>query len=285
MKTFLILAILITSLISTTACAWGPTGHRVVGEIASKYLTRKSKRNIKKILAGHTLSRVANWPDKIKSDPDQYKYTYSWHYMQWPTHQRDHDPASHGSLAQAITENLKVLRNKKETIEQRAFALKFVVHLVGDLHQPLHVGNGLDQGGNKCRVFFHNKATNLHQLWDEKLIEFTHLSYSEFANYINIYDKSELKKIKSGTVLDWAQESKILREQVYPKEVIAATAAIKTKSADPAPLKNYCNSELNLSDSELPKLSYNYSYKFLPIAERRMREAGIRLAMLINESF
>ena len=264
--------------------AWGPTGHRVVGEIAEKYLTRKAKRKIKKILDGHSFSRVSNWPDKIKSDPTNYRHTYVWHYMKWPTNQRDYDPNSYGSLMKALEENLKVFRNSKEPKAKRSFALKFLVHLVGDLHQPLHVGNGLDQGGNKCRVFFHRKETNLHQLWDEKMIEFTRLSYTEMTNYIDVFDKKSLKEMQKGTFLDWAKESKELRNSVYPPEVVPLTGAAK-KTAAEKELKSYCNPDQNIQDDIIPRLSYDYSYKFMPIVEKRIRQAGIRLAKLINDSF
>lgn len=266
------------------AFAWGPTGHRVVGEIAEKYLTRKAKRKIKKILDGHSFSRVSNWPDKIKSDPTNYRHTYVWHYMNWPTNQRDYDPNSYGSLMKALEENLKIFRNPKEPKAKRSFAIKFLVHLVGDLHQPLHVGNGLDQGGNKCRVFFHRKETNLHQLWDEKMIEFTRLSYTEMANYIDVFDKKSLKEMQTGTFLSWAQESKDLRNSVYPQEIVPLTGAAKKNAAEKE-LKSYCNPDQNIQDDIIPRLSYDYSYKFMPIAEQRMRLAGVRLAKLINDSF
>lgn len=275
MKSFLLI------LLVSNAFAWGPTGHRVVGEIAEKYLTRKAKRKMKKILGGHSLSRVSNWPDKIKSDPTNYGHTYVWHYMTWPTAQNDYDINSSGELIKALEENLKVFKNQTEPLAKRSFALQFIVHLVGDLHQPLHVGNGADHGGNRCRVFFHKEDTNLHMLWDEKMIEFTRLSYSELANYINVFNKDELDKIQQGTFLDWARESKELRNQVYPEEI---TPVATTKNADLNELRSYCNPDQNIQDSIIPKVGYDYSYKFMPIAEKRMREAGIRLAKIINEN-
>lgn len=262
---------IVAILFSLNALAWGPTGHRVVGEIAEKNLDPKVKAKITEILGGQSLARVANWPDEIRSEPQTYSYTYPWHFTDWGDDVHQHDETnSSGKLLGSINEQLAVLKDPKATPEKKTFALKFVIHLVGDLHQPLHVGNGLDNGGNNCKVYFHNKLMNLHALWDEEMINFSQLSFTEMAQFVSQGKNGE--DFKSGTIVDWAEESKQLRLTIYPNEITPARMSVK----------QYCRKDITVANEELPKLAFEYSYKFLPIAEKRLFQAGIRLASLLN---
>ncbi|MBI2519905.1 MAG: S1/P1 nuclease [Bdellovibrio sp.] len=272
----------IITLMFQPAFAWGPTGHRVVGELAQNYLTLKAQVAVGRILKGQSLARVANWPDEIKSD-STYAYTYSWHYTEWADGQDQFDPNKvTGILVAAIEENIKLLKNSETNAETKVFALKFLIHLIGDIHQPLHVGNGLDRGGNDCKVTYHNVATNLHALWDESMIDFTHLSFTEWVSFLNVLTAEEIASMQKGTVLDWAQESKLLRAQIYPAEVTADPASNLPQVPG---LKNYCNKAQDLPATSIPKLGYNYSYQFKPMLEKRLTEAGLRLAMTLNAIF
>lgn len=274
MKT-LLLALTLTSV---NAFAWGPTGHRVVGAVAEKHLDPHVAVKVMKILKGQTLSRVSNWSDEIKSEPETYSHTYNWHYTDWKDEDHNHDEThSSGKLMTAIKEQMAVLKDPEASIDNKNFALKFIVHLIGDLHQPLHVGNGLDQGGNKCRVTFHKRELNLHQLWDEALIDFTNLSYTELANYVSQgRSKEEYQSWKGGTPIDWALESKILRGQIYPADV--------NPSEKPMSLRQYCRSDIVVQAEDMPKLGYEYSYKFVPVIEKRLYQAGLRLATMLNQA-
>lgn len=274
MKSF----ILALGLLSANAFAWGPTGHRVVGAVAEKHLDIAVHSKIFKILGGQSLSRVANWPDEIKSEPTKYSYTFNWHYTDWADDAHDHDETtSSGKLLGSIKDQVAVLKNPEATDDAKIFALKFIIHLVGDLHQPLHVGNGLDQGGNLCKVTFQGQAMNLHALWDEGLINFTKLSYSELADYVSQgHTREEILAWKSGTVVDWALESKELRGKIYPENVLP--------TPEPMSVKQYCRKDIVVTAEETPKLSYDYSYKFVPVVEQRLYQAGVRLAMVLNEA-
>lgn len=263
---------------SMNAFAWGPTGHRVVGQVAERFMDPAATVKAMKILGGQTLSRVSNWSDEIKSEPQTYQHTYNWHYTDWKDEDHDHDETnSSGKLLTSIKEQTAVLKDPKATDEQKSFALKFIVHLIGDLHQPLHVGNGLDQGGNKCRVIFQKKEYNLHALWDEGLIDFTNLSYSELAAYVGQgRTRDQIVAWKAGDVVSWAAESKMLRNTIYPADV--------TPSDAPMTVKQYCRSDIVVTQENMPKLSYEYSYKFVPLVEQRLFQAGLRLAMVLNEA-
>ena len=216
--TKILIALFIGSL-NSSLMAWGPTGHRIVGEIAQKELNAKTLLIVKDILTNESLAQVSTWADEIKSDPDRYRHTFSWHYMTWPSGQDEYDYHGDGELLKSIQDNIKIVRNVHAPKIDRATALKFLVHLVGDLHQPLHVGNGLDMGGNACQVIFHGERVNLHALWDERLIEKTSLSYSEFVNFL-LEKRSTLKGSElERRILHWARESRTLRDKIYPAEV------------------------------------------------------------------
>jgi S1/P1 Nuclease len=272
MKTLILIAVLI----STNAFAWGPTGHRTIGAVAEKYLETSVAVKVYQILRGQSLSRVSTWPDEIKSEPKTYSYTYNWHYTDWKDENHQHDETnSSGKLLTSIREQMDILKNSEASQEKKAFALKFIVHLVGDLHMPLHVGNGIDRGGNTCNVLFHKKETNLHALWDEGMIDYTNLSFSELAIYVSQgRTREEITDWKSGDVLDWALESKNLRGMIYPGDVVPPKTQMSVRS--------YCRTDGQVAREEMPNLGYEYSYKFVPVVEKRLFQAGIRLAMMLN---
>jgi hypothetical protein len=276
MKTFIAALALLSS---GSVLAWGNTGHRVVGEVAAKFLDPHVGYRAHQILKGESLARASTWPDEIKSEPANYSHTYSWHYTTWA--QDDHEHSEHeetsstGLLLTAINQQLAVLSDPKESDDKKAFALRFIVHLIGDVHMPLHVGGGLDQGGNLCKVSYMGRPYSLHSLWDEGMIDFTNLSFTELTRFITEgRSVAEISSIQSGTVVDWAEESKNIVATLYPENVMAPQ--------DPISTRTYCGREV--SPEAVPKLSYQYAYQFMPIVEQRLFEAGVRLAMLLNEN-
>lgn len=276
MKTFIAGLMLMSS---SAVFAWGNTGHRVVGEVATKFLNADVGYKAYQILKGESLARVSTWPDEIKSEPATYSNTFNWHYTTWQTDDHDHseheESASTGFLLKTISEQTAVLRDPNATNEQKAFAIKFLVHLVGDIHQPLHVGNGTDQGGNYCKVTFHNKAYNLHALWDEGMLDFTNLSFTELAKFVmEGRSVEEIRAARTGNAVDWARESKEIVPTVYPANVV--------QSPEPMSIRTYCQKEVK--PEEMPKLAYEYSYKFMPVVEKRLFLAGVRLAQLLNDN-
>jgi len=255
---------------ASTAFAWGPTGHRAVGEIASRFLSIETMSKVHQILDGQSLAKVSTWPDEIKSDPTNYSHTYNWHYTTWQstahTHSHEHENDESGYLLKSVKEQVEILKNSQATKAQKAFAIKFIVHLIGDAHMPFHVGNGNDRGGNYCKVTFHSKAFNLHALWDEGMIDFNGLSFTEFAKFIREGKTlSDIQKARQGEMLDWVKESKDILPSLYPEGAA-----------------EYCAQ--NAPAEKLPKLGYEYSYKFMPVIEQRIFEAGVRLALVLNDS-
>ena len=267
------------SLVASPLLAWGPTGHRAIGLIAEQHMSNYANKAAHAILDGHDLAFASTWPDEIRSEAQTYGYTFPWHYTTWQDDDQhfgiNAENKSTGFLLGKINEFQAVLKNPKASKADKAFALKFLVHLVGDLHQPLHVGGGNDKGGNTCQVLWFGSQTNLHAIWDSGIIERTQLSYTELAGFSSQgRSLQQTQAWQSGNTLSWAAESKKLRSKIYPAEVLAPNA--------PVTYLTYCQE--NVGIAAMPKLSYEYETKFTPIVYERVYQAGIRLAKILNDS-
>ena len=155
MKFLFKLLFTVSILYSAEAYSWGIIGHRTIAEIAENHISNKSKRKLKKIIGIQNLAYIANWPDFVKSDTlNTYKETEVWHYANVQPNQNFTEFEK--SLKEINTPNLynqiikqkEIITNKNSSKEEKIVALKFLVHLMGDLHQPMHVGREEDLGGN-----------------------------------------------------------------------------------------------------------------------------------------
>ncbi|MBY0413783.1 MAG: S1/P1 nuclease [Bdellovibrionales bacterium] len=250
-----LLIVMCLLLLSPRAFSWGKTGHRIVGEIAQRNLNKEAQKGVKDLLGDEDLSRVSTYPDEIRSNK-KYDYTAPWHYTSIPTGKTyfDQKRPKDGDVIEALFRVEETLRDAKATKEDKAFALKFLVHLMGDVHQPLHVGLAEDRGGNSVRLKWFKNETNLHALWDEAIVDFEQLSYTEYSKYLNHFSKDEAKEFAKGTFMDWAKESQDARSIVY-----------------------------DTGGSE--SIGYEYHYKVKPTMELRLRQAGFRLASVLNNIF
>ncbi|MEN8250279.1 MAG: S1/P1 nuclease, partial [Bacteroidota bacterium] len=198
------------------ATSWGLTGHRVIGQIAEEYLNKKARKEVKRILGTETLADVANWMDFIRSEP-AYDHMKPWHYCTIPdgkTYQEAGTPEE-GDVVVAINKFVGQLKSDTLTLEEEQFALKVLVHLIGDIHQPMHVGNGTDRGGNDVKVKYFWKDNNLHRVWDTGIIDGQNLSYTEWVMRINHTTKEDVAKWQAATIDDWTKEAMALRPSVY----------------------------------------------------------------------
>ena len=257
--------------------AWGQTGHRSIAEIAERHMRQDSVRKAHALLDGHDLAFASTWGDEIRSEPANYGHTFNWHYTTWPDADADFSAAEEdkdsGLLLSQIDAQLAVLKNPAAGKAERSQALKFVIHLVGDVHQPLHVGNAGDKGGNACRVTWHGRKSNLHTVWDSEMIEHTQLSYTELADFASqSRTPQQIKVWRSGDAETWAAESKALRSRIYPAEVQIPTS--------PLSYLTYCGP--SVAPEAMPALGYEYSQRFLPEVYERIYQGGIRLAMLLD---
>jgi nuclease S1 len=250
-KTIIILFIFL----AVRASSWGLTGHRVVGQIAENYLSRKARKEVKKILGDETLADVANWMDFIKSEP-AYDYMKPWHYVTIAEGQTyaTSEKVPEGDVIWAINKFIGELKTDTLTLEEQQFALKSLVHLVGDIHQPLHVGNGMDRGGNDVKLKYFWQNSNLHRVWDSGMIDGQNLSYTEWVARIDHTSKTQVESWQLASINDWAMESYTMRSSVY-------------------------------AIGERKNLNYRYNYDHINQVELRLQQAGVRLAGVLNDIF
>lgn len=169
----------ITTAAASSAFAWGPAGHKTVGNVAEKFLSASSKQVINQYLDGQSLADVANWPDQLKDKPELWGHTFSYHFESVADNEtylhslegKNAAEKKKGGTVAAILEAKRVFRDVASSALQKAQALKYLVHFVGDLHQPLHSGRPEDRGGNMVERKWHGKSTNLHAIWDVSILE------------------------------------------------------------------------------------------------------------------
>ncbi|WP_134087743.1 S1/P1 nuclease [Olivibacter sp. XZL3] len=254
-----LLSLVLVALVALLS-SWGVTGHRTIGLLAERHLTPQAKAAVKELLADETLAQVSTYADEIRSK-EAYRYTAPWHYINLPAglHKKDFmDSVIHqnrDNIYKALQKCQSDLKDPLKTREEKIFALKFIVHIVGDLHQPMHTGRAEDLGGNRIRITFLNKPGNLHGLWDSRLVEHEGLTYEQLADKIGHTKRRKIRKLQRDDLIKWLHESYQLSERLYDD-------AAKNANFDEA-----------------------YYQKQVPVFEDRMERAGIRLAGVLNEIF
>ena len=272
MKPWLFVAAAAAFLLPSPALAWGKTGHRVVAAIADTQLSGLARAHIREILGGaESLDEAANWPDEMRSAPGEFwqKTATPWHYVTLNGIIYDHAPPE-GDALQALNHFRSVLQDPNASRADKQMALRFIVHLVGDLHQPLHVGKCCDKGGNDVKVTWFGKPTNLHAVWDSQLVDDEQLSFTELAAKLERHiSDQDVVAWWDVNPRDWISESAEIRDTVYPGPA-NPTKGRKSKKA---------------KKGQQPDLSYAYVYKFTPVMEQRLKQAGVRLAAYLNDIF
>ncbi|NIJ43799.1 hypothetical protein FHR24_000238 [Wenyingzhuangia heitensis] len=235
---------------------WGKTGHRTVGEIAAKHISKNTEKQVNKLLQGESLAMVSIYADEIRSNPE-YNSFAPWHYVSFNGDKKyKEEPVNpKGDILQGIKTCILKIRDKNTSTKDKAFYLKMLVHFVGDLHMPLHAGNKHDKGGNDIKLKWFGNHTNLHRLWDTDMIESYKMSYSELASNLDIVPAKENQKITKGTLTDWAHETRAIALKVYE------------------------------STEEDKNESYVYMYHNFPIVKQQLQKGGVRLAMVLDEVF
>lgn len=259
MKNIIAVSFVFLVLFSSTIIAkpnWGAAGHRTVGQIAEGYLNKKTTRKIAELLNGHSLAFVSTYADDIKSDK-RYNEFYTWHYVNMPfdvTYENS-EKNPEGDLVSGIEKCKEVILNDDATKEEKAFYLKLLIHFIGDLCQPMHVGRKEDKGGNTVQVQWFGKGTNLHAVWDSKMIDFYGMSYTELAENMNELSKEQVAFIQEGTIVDWVNDTHKFSIEVYNSVTVGEN------------------------------LGYNYMYDYFGLTRSQLQKAGIRLAKVLNELF
>ncbi len=261
------LILLFTVVVSIVLVSWGVTGHRTVGLIAENHLMPQAKATVIELLGRQNLADVSTYADEIGND-ERYRYTKAWHYINVPLGLsyndfrsyvgNDTEPNIYSNLLIKLNylrnpATLKVSASKLKTVE--ADCLKWVVHLVGDLHQPMHISRAEDKGGNSIELVFNGSGTNLHALWDSKLIDRQGLDYKALAKKIDTVSTFNARHYSDEDIMHWLYESysqaAVLYEEVETNKI----------------------------------LDDNYYTAHIEIVNKRLETGGLRLAALLNEIF
>ncbi|MBL4893907.1 MAG: S1/P1 nuclease [Emcibacter sp.] len=256
MRIFLSFLMVLNLVWVPSAQAYGKTGHRVIAELAERHLTESARKKIREILGDVSLAEVANWADEMKSNPDEYwRQANVYHYLNVPEGKtfENTERNPEGDVISAYDNFISVLKSTKTTRAEKEHALKFLVHIVGDMHQPLHFGHARDYGGNKIKVIWFDKITNLHSVWDTYLVDNENLSFIEWSNFLDRATAAQIRNYQKAKPIDWVHEGLVLREMVY-----------------------------DVGDRNF---SWDYVYKYRPVIREQLLKGGMRLAGVLNEVF
>jgi nuclease S1 len=240
----------------TTGARWWDLGHRIVARLAETRLTPHTREAVRDILDGQSLADASVWADNIR----QYRHDADkLHYVNIPLADTRYVPERHCPGGQciiaAIEQERHLLADPAASREERAEALRFLIHFMGDMHQPLHVGDDGDRGGNQRAVIFLGHPTDLHKVWDGEMIDSSVANQDEYFELLRKRMRSlDLKALEAGTVVDWAMEGhRIAAEHVYrlPRDGRIGRAYVRANR---------------------------------PIIDRALIAGGVRLAKVLNEA-
>jgi hypothetical protein len=240
--------------------SWGFKGHQTVGTIAENHLTPQARAQIKGLLGSQSLADVATWADEVREEP-AFKSTEGWHFVNVPSglsqEQFTAEVKAQGenNVYDAMQKARIVLTHPQSTRTQKIEALKFLVHFVGDAHQPMHISHKEDKGGNTIQVRFDNAGTNLHTLWDSKLLDHQGLSLAEMGKQYDTATPEQIKQWQQDQPMQWLWESYQISEQLYAE-------VAKSNKLDDAYYKTH-----------------------ISVVQTRIDQAGIRLAGLFNDIY
>ena len=255
LKSLVIVAL--TLMLISPAYPWGDKGHEIIAYIGQAHLSEQAREKVKGILKKSTMAEASIWPDhQGRKIPDMNPF----HYVNLPENATAYDfsrDCPEGNcVVQAIFWYQRAMVNKEAPLNVRRIALRYVIHLIGDVHQPLHAGYRKDKGGNDIPVIFQGRKMNLHQLWDSGVLESEGGSAAEIANRMNSRLTSDkIKAWETGSPSTWAFES----------FTYARSCAYKIP--------------------EDGKITEEYQKRAMPIMEQRVAQAGIRLAGVLNQAF
>lgn len=247
-------------LLPAPAHAWGALGHRLIASLAWDDLTPQTRRQIDDLLAGEavpTLAGIASWADDLReNDPGLGRKSARWHYVNLGEHdcvyRMPRDCPGGDCVVEAIRTQAAILADRGKPRAERLQALKFVVHFVGDAHQPLHAGYGHDKGGNDVQIHWNGTGTNLHSLWDRRMLTSTGRNEAAYLAHLRTLPRPSTDRIAlPPPAADWVEQScRIVKQPgFYPPRA---------------------------------RLQQAYVDRYLPVAEKQLRAAGVALAGVLN---
>lgn len=251
------IALVLLSTASLSSWGWGQKGHDTVAAIAEKHLTEASADSLASILDGMSAVYWANWLDNASHTPD-YSYTKTWHYKNIDADQTyESMPLNEkGDVVTAAREQIAILSSPRSAKAQKALALKILIHVIGDMHQPMHMGRKTDLGGNKHQLQYFGQGKNLHSIWDSNLLNSAHAwTYTEWVDQIDRLSEAQAQAEMSGNIDDWAKQTWGIAKRVYDYFPVGC------------------------------KVSYDQVAAWTPTIEEQLRRGGLRLARVLNTIF
>lgn len=244
--------------VTSQASAYGPTGHRIIAELAMRHMTPEARAAVEAILGDEFMAEAATWPDEMRSNPSEFfqREASPYHYINLPdgVSYEDSEKNPAGDAITALAKFTATLKDDAASADEKALALRYIIHLVGDLHMPLHAGRSSDRGGNRIDVVWFEEITNLHTVWDERLIQHKRLSFTEWTRFLD-------KKIKPAHVAEW--------QTAKPTDWVAELISLRG----------------DIYENGHGLLSWDYVYKYTPVIKSQLSKGGVRLAGYLNEIF
>lgn len=236
--------------VSSVSLAWGPKGQEITVQISEKFLSPQAKIKINKITKNASLSSFATWADQARNSPE-WKQTAGWHYINVDD-QGNYDHSSEASPDEVLNAISYCVKNfKSETSDDKKLIwLKFIIHFVGDIHQPMHIGRVEDRGGNSTQVQY-GRQMNLHYLWDTGLLDKRGYSVSQYVSALQSQNRP----------------TDMLNVSFDANKVIAENFALRKF------IYSFSNGTINK----------DYEKQGLQIVDDRLWVGGLRLASLLNE--
>jgi len=254
------LCLFVGLVLSFILVSWGYDGHYAVGAIANNHLSPNAQAAVKNLLGHKSMADVASYADELRSDPG-YKSTGEFHFVNIPLGLNYEQFSayvksdSRENIYKGIIGFMHQLQDPKTNKSTKEFALEFLIHLVGDAHQPMHISRVEDKGGNSTSVTFLNGGTNLHSLWDSGLLFHQHINYKDLAAKYDTATPEQIQQWQSDNVMIWLWESYQITTILY-KEA-----------------------------ADNPNFDETYYQEHIPIVKNRIEKAGIRLAGLLNDIY
>lgn len=231
--------------------AWGPRGHKIVAQIAKKYLDPAVLDSVESYLDGISMEKASYWMDEVVMN-QSYDFMQPWHFVAIEV-DKTYVKTKNPDVVNVLENVIKTIRNKKTSRKEMFLSLKVLIHLIGDIHQPLHCGFAKDKGGATIKLRFFFKTTDLHQVWDSEMLEYQGITTEDCLRLASNFTRKDIGLYQKTDVMKWMEESRALLSYAY--------------------------------DFKGTKLGDEYVDKASPIIKMQLIKAGLRLAEVLNQTF
>ena len=253
-----ILSIVVATMTVVNVFGWGQKGHDVTCEIAERHLDRGARKAVRKLLEGKSMVYWSNWLDNASHTPE-YAYTKTWHYVNVEPSEGSYSESQlepKGDVVTAVNGIVERLKSGELSPDEERVELMMLIHLVGDMHCPMHAAHRSDRGGNGTKVSYFGKSRNLHSVWDSEIVESAHKwSYTEWQEQIDRLNAKQCREIIQGTPNTWIEECVTIADDIY------------------------------LNSTKGANLSYDYVAQYASVVEQQLLKGGLRLAALLEEIY